>query len=107
MQLTRRFSHGLLVTVNYTWSHGLTDAQVDRNLAPQNTYNIPAEYGPSELDRRQIFAASFVYNLPWFQSAHGFRGHVLGGWEVSGIVSAATGTPLTVTTTGIDTAGIT
>jgi hypothetical protein len=96
----------LLFKVDYTWSHALTNNQTDRSTAPQNLYNPNADYGPLQQDRTQIFSADVVYSLPWFRTQQGFTGHFLGGWQVSAIVSAATGLPLTVTTTeSIDPAG--
>jgi hypothetical protein len=102
----RKQMRDLLFKVDYTWSKALTNNQTDRSTAPQNLYNIAGEYGPLQQDRTQIFSADFVYSFPWWREQHGFTGHVLGGWQVSGIVSAATGLPLTVTTAlGIDPAG--
>ncbi len=91
--------HDLLIKVDYTWSKALTDNQTDRSTAPQNVYDIGSEYGPLQQDRTQIFSADFVYTLPWLRSQEGLKGRFLGGWQVSGIISAATGLPLTVTTT--------
>ncbi len=34
--------------------------------------------------------------LPWFHDQHGLVGHLIGGWELSGIYSAASGLPITV-----------
>ncbi len=84
------------ISVNYTYSHGLTTSQTDFT-APQNSYNVPAEYGPDRFDRRHVFNANFIYELPWLQAQQGVEGHLLGGWEVSGIVYAFSGLPLTVT----------
>src|SRR5262249_45226451 len=36
-----------------------------------------------------------AYFLPWFERRNGVAGHLLGGWEISGIVAAYTGTPYT------------
>jgi hypothetical protein len=47
-----------------------------------------------------------VYDLPWFTAQHGLTGHVLGGWEVSGLFYYYTGTPLTVTTSNTDPGGL-
>lgn len=95
-----------LFKVDYTWSKALTNNQTDRSTAPQNLYNPNGDYGPLQQDRTQIFSADFVYSLPWLRSQQGMVGHFLGGWQVSGIVSAATGLPLTVTTTeALDPAG--
>ena len=44
--------------------------------------------------------------MPWFKEQHGFTGHALGGWKVSGLVYYYTGTPLTVTTSNTDPGGL-
>jgi hypothetical protein len=105
-QFQKRWGSSSLFVFNYTWSHNLTDNPSDRSNAPQNTYDIAAEYGPSSLDRRHNITASYVYDLPWFKAQHGFTGHALGGWEVSGLVYYYTGTPLTVTTSNTDPGGL-
>ncbi len=92
----KRFRGNSEISINYTYSHGLTTSQTDFR-APQNTYNIPAEYGSDAFDRRHVFNANFIYELPWLQSQQGLTGHFLGGWEFSGIVYAFSGLPLTVT----------
>jgi hypothetical protein len=97
-----RFSGSSLIGLSYTWSKALTDAQTDRSSAPENVYNIAAEYGPSQLDRRQVFTANYVYDLPFFKNRHDALGYVAGGWEISGLMTANTGLPLTVTTSGLD-----
>lgn len=103
----KRFGSSSLLDINYTFSHALTDAQTDRSSAPQNTYNLRGEYGSSQLDRRHVFTADYVYDLPFFKSQEGFAGHILGGWEASGIVSYFSGLPLTVGTfSNLDPAGL-
>jgi hypothetical protein len=97
-QLQKRFRGSSLLNFSYTWSHNLTNNQTDRSTAPQNSYDIAAEYGPSQQDRRHIFTANWVYDLPFYKTQAGFVGHVLGGWTFSGIFTAQTGIPGTVTT---------
>ena len=92
--LQKRIGAKSFINVNYTYSHALTDA-ISQYATPQNTYDIAAEYGPAEFDRRHIFGANFAYFLPWFERRNGVVGHLLGGWEISGIVAAYTGTPYT------------
>ena len=103
--INKTFGSVSRVTVNYTWSKGLTTNQYDENGAPQNSYDIPAEYGLVSYDRRHILTAHFVYELPFEKAQKGVKGHLEGGWEFSGIVSAVSGLPLTVTTGGVDPAG--
>jgi len=98
----KRFKGGSLIRLSYTWSKALTDNQTDRSSAPQSIYNRALDYGPSQLDRRQILSVDYIYELPFFTSQKGFLGHALGGWQLSGISSFNAGSPLTVTTTGVD-----
>jgi hypothetical protein len=93
--LKKRLSHNSVVNVSYTYSHAFTNADGD-TATPQNTYDIAAEYGPAQFDRRQIFNANFIYYMPFFIEQEGFAGHVLGGWEFSGIVTAYSGLPYSV-----------
>lgn len=96
LNVQKRFTGNSLVSMNYTYSHGITNAQSDFRT-PQNTYDLAAERGESGLDRRQVFNVSYVYEVPFYKSQSGFAGHALGGWELSGIVYAYAGLPLTVT----------
>jgi hypothetical protein len=92
----KRFGANSTVSVNYTWSHALTTNQSDRSSGIQNSSCIRCDYGPASLDRRHVFTADYVYDLPWFRSQQGFVGHLLGGYEVSGIVTVNSGLPFTV-----------
>ena len=94
----KRFRDGSLIDANYTWSKALTNNQTDRSTAVQNVYNIAGEYGPAQYDIRNMFNADFVYALPFFRAQQGFAGHVLGGWQLGGLVYMNGGIPLTVTT---------
>jgi len=99
-QLQKRFAGKSLIDFNYTWSKALTDNQTDRSTAPQNTYNVRGEYGRSQMDRRHIFTADFVWDLPWYKQQKGLIGHLLGGWETSGVIAANSGLPFTVAMSG-------
>jgi hypothetical protein len=91
VSLNRRFSRGLTLGVAYTWSHLLTTNPYDRGLSAYDTYDLKQSYGDSVLNTPQMFVMSYVYDLPFFKSQSGFAGHVLGGWELSGIVTIQSG----------------
>ncbi len=101
-----RFGGGSQANLAYTWAKNLTDNQTDRSTAPQNSYDIRSEYGRASLDRRHILTLNYVYELPFFDKQTDFVGKVLGGWQVSGIITSQTGLPLTVTTSSFDPAGL-
>ncbi len=92
----KKFKGNSLINVAYTFSKNLTTSPGDRWNAPQDTYNIRANYGPASFDRRQILTLNFVYELPFMQAQQGGVGKVLGGWELSGIIAYDGGLPLTV-----------
>ena len=69
--------------------------------APQNYYNLDAEYGVSGYDQPYNSTTSFIWSLPF---GHGHRwGNgvsrgldlLIGGWEIAGIHTVAPGEPVT------------
>jgi len=98
-QLQKRFAGNSMFNISYTWSHGLTTDPADRSTGganlPQVTGDFRGNYGPTVADRRHVLTANFVYDLPFYRSQEGLAGHILGGWEVSGVQTFQTGLPLT------------
>jgi hypothetical protein len=103
--LQKHFRGGTQINLNYTWSHNLTNAGNDFATPQQNT-NLRAEYGPADFDRRHIFGVNFIYEFPWMKSQHGWTGHVLGGWEFSGIINYESGLFMTANGVATDPAGL-
>jgi hypothetical protein len=101
VSLNRRFSHGLTAGVAYTWSKLLTTNPQDRSLAAQDTYNLQDNYGASTLNTPQILVFNYVYDFPFYKNENSLIGHVLGGWELSGITNFQSGQSVTVTQ-GVD-----
>ncbi len=97
VSLNRRVSEGLTVGLAYTWSKSLTNASVDRDSATYNAYNYAMSYGPGTYNTPHVFVASYVYQLPFYKDQRGLVGHLLGGWEVSGITTVESGQSLTIT----------
>ncbi len=88
--LNRR-ARDLTLGVAYTWSKNLTDQYNDRGVANTYTWDPKLDYGNSGLNEPQIFVANFVYKEPFFGEQHGLTGHLLGGWELSGITTFESG----------------
>ena len=104
--LQHRLSGASQFNIAYTWAKNLTDNQNDRSNAPQNSYDIHADYGRATLDRRHIFTANYIYDIPLFAKRHDFVGHAFGGWEISGIVTFQSGLPFSPSTSSWDPAGL-
>src|SRR5215471_4117774 len=59
------------------------------------------DVGRSGYDRLHNFSTNFIYSLPFLRnSTNGLLRTLVGGWEVSGIVSIESGLPLNVTISG-------
>ena len=97
VKTTKRFSGQSYFDANYTWSRALTNAINDYSTAPQNVYNINGDYGRAVYDRTNILTFDSVYELPWYKDQKGLKGHLIGGWEISGLYTINSGLPLTAT----------
>jgi predicted heme/steroid binding protein len=92
---TRRFSGGLQFGASYTLSKSMDNGSNQRDVVP-DTYDTSMLWGPSEFDVRHIFILNALYELPFFKGQSGFIAKTLGGWQISGIYQAQTGTPCSV-----------
>jgi carboxypeptidase family protein/TonB-dependent receptor-like protein len=88
----RRFANGVQFGLSYTLSKSMDDGSNQRDVIP-NTYDAHSFWGPSEFDNRHTLVINYLYDLPIFRHSAGFKGKVLGGWQISGIAQFQTGTP--------------
>ncbi|MBI3679365.1 MAG: TonB-dependent receptor [Acidobacteria bacterium] len=105
--LNKNFGHGLFLKGAYTWSKTLNMADDDgwAGLAFSNWEpELRRNYAPAGYDRRHMFTMAWAYELPVGRGKRlaltGLADKVLGGWQISGIFSAYTGTPFTVSGSG-------
>ncbi len=97
MQLSvRRTVGNLTLSLAYTYSHSIDNSSDRYDNAFVNAYNLASNRGSSNFDVRHNLAISYVYALPFFKQP-GLVHTALGGWQVSGITIAQTGTPFNVT----------
>jgi hypothetical protein len=100
-------SHGLSGFAGYTFSKSLDDASdgIDYNFStvalPQNSFNLPAERGPSNFDTRQRFTAAFTYQIPRL----GTSKRLADGWQLNTIFTAQSGRPVPIANSD-DTSGL-
>ena len=94
LSVNKRFSGGLTLLTNYTFSKMIDDSSGDGDT-PANPYNIRAERAPSDLDRTHRFVTSFVYELPKFSGANPLIRQIFGGWETNGILTLTSGSWMT------------
>jgi len=111
-RLEHRFSTGYQVVIGYTWAHGRGYSAETSGAIPgagtisgiTATVGLPAyyrlNYGDLNRDIRHNFQTTGIFELPfgkdkpWAQN--GPLSQIAGGWQISALLSAFTGTPFTV-----------
>jgi len=103
--MRRAFSHGLLMTANYSWSHeidnGSNGSGDGDNLNPQNPLCLACDRASGAWDARHVFNGNTVYELPFgpgkpMFNHHGIASAVAGNWELTVSALARTGFPVNV-----------
>lgn len=98
IKVDRPLSKGLLFTSAFTWSKSMTCLYVDPLT------EAPERCGRSSDDQTLNFVQSFMYQLPfgsqekWLHS--GVFSKVVGNWQVNGILTASTGSPMSFSAPG-------
>ncbi|HKW35464.1 MAG TPA: carboxypeptidase regulatory-like domain-containing protein [Candidatus Acidoferrum sp.] len=90
----KRFSHGLQFQASYTFSKSLDNASSFESAL--NPLNFNGTYGLSNYDARHRFVFNYVWDLP-IPRYDGFKGKLLNGWEMTGILSFQSGFPIRIT----------
>jgi hypothetical protein len=106
------FSNDLTYQVGYTYSH--TNDSFNSGGSAGDLYNISNpyvgwkyDYGPSAFDHRNVGFVNFVYDIPLLKhSDNKLAKTMLGGWEISGIVTLSSGAPLNIGLNGNNVASI-
>jgi hypothetical protein len=102
----KRMSHGLTILANYTFSKSLDDLPFSEGVSGFDTgystlpLNNPDrhkfDYGPSSFDHTHVFTGSYVWQSPSLKNSGSLIHHLLGEYEFGGIITAASGRPITV-----------
>jgi hypothetical protein len=94
--VNRSFSRGLMGQVAYTWSRAIDNADFTGGIYGfvPNTLDSSSERGRANFDATHNFIASYLWDIPFLRNRRDFIGHILGGWQYSGVVTLRTGLPI-------------
>ncbi len=103
--LQKRYSQGLTLQANFTYSHSLGILSTNQSYTLDNAgnpFNLNSDYGPQFFDRKFTLNVLSSYQLP-FGKGHRFGNNavlsrLVGGWTLSPIWTFGTGLPLQVIT---------
>lgn len=102
VQMNRRYSKGFQYGVAYTFAKSEDSTSDDRDgLVFTNVRDFgngrdyeKFNYAASDYDQRHILTVNYIYDVPFFsKSSNWFARTLLGGWQISGSSSFATGKP--------------
>jgi Carboxypeptidase regulatory-like domain len=106
-------NNDLAFQLGYTYSHtndsfdGITESDGDLYAVSNPYEGWKYDFGPSAFDIRSNLFSNFVYRIPLLRnSANRTVRSIVGGWEVSGIVTALSGAPLNIGLAGQNVASI-
>jgi hypothetical protein len=103
--LRRSFSHGLLVTANYTYSHeidnGSNGSGDGDEISPQNPLCLACDRASGTWDATHVVNGNAIYQLPFGRGKpllndSGAATAILGNWELTTTALARTGFPVNV-----------
>ena len=98
----RRMSKGLSFISSYAWSRSIDDgvgisaASDSSGAFAQDARNLRVERSVSDFDVTHRFVFSYVYDLPFSSIQNKPLHAIVGGWQVTGILTLQTGPPFTV-----------
>src|SRR6266566_30924 len=84
----------------YTFSkalEGANEAAANGNTGMQDPTKLYLERGRTNTDRRHNFVMSTIWNIDYFNGSNSLLRSMLNHWVLSGIITAKSGTPFTVT----------
>lgn len=104
--LQKRYSQGLTLNANFTYSHalgtiGINQAYTEATLNDPNNYKV--DYGPQYFDHKFVLNLLGSYQLPfgkgkpWLHN-NSVLNKFVGGWVLSPILTLASGAPMSVYT---------
>ena len=108
VQVEKRAGHGLNLISSFTWSRNMDSSFATANSiqssgisAPQNIYDLEAEYSHSVTDVPYRFVAGVLYNLPFgkdqrFSTGNQWGDEVIGGWQLNVLPTFQSGFPVSI-----------
>lgn len=107
--LNRRFSGGLTLDAQYTWSHNIgTSGGSNEARTAANNYSFAADRGDNNFDVRHSFNFTSLYEMPFGagkrfgMSANPLVQTIFGNWQLGGVVNSRSGLPIEVLITRPD-----
>ncbi|MFB3826291.1 MAG: carboxypeptidase regulatory-like domain-containing protein [Bryobacteraceae bacterium] len=103
LRAEKRAARGMTLGASYTVGKLIDDCQerFSGRTSLLDPNNLRLSRSIADFDRPQYFVVNYVYELPWGHGKRWLRegpaAAILGNWQVSGITTFASGTPVVIT----------
>jgi hypothetical protein len=98
IELNKRYSSGLQFSTSYMLGKSIdSSSTITLGACLSNPFDVRADRGRSDFDRRHAFVFSGVWSPPVFTDQRGLLGRLFGGWTASGFQTIQSGSPVTPT----------
>ena len=97
VSVAKQFTKGLTFNANYAWQRSINEA------SGYATWNKQPGTGRDDSNREQEIVAYGSYELPFGRNKQfgsnvsGWGNQIIGGWQISPVLTYASGTPFTLT----------
>jgi Carboxypeptidase regulatory-like domain/TonB dependent receptor len=98
IKVDRRFTKGVLINASYTLGRARDFSDDNGGIATPADPKLSE--GPAGFDRKHSFVTSFVWDIPFARNSNRLVRWILDGWQMSGIFSRQSGTPINLTASG-------
>jgi hypothetical protein len=105
VSVRRSMTKNLMFTAVYTYANA-HDIGSELQSSIVDHYNPNYNLGNPDWLQHHNFTVSYLYSLPFYEHKNNFAGHVLGGWELSGVFIFRSGGVNNVNDAGEDLAGL-
>jgi hypothetical protein len=93
-------SRGLAFQAAYTYSRNIgttSNQDSEARFRPiQDFFHPQNEKGVTDSDIPHSLVMNYVWELPFFKNAEGYKKAILGGWQVNGIMTFRSGRPVNI-----------
>ncbi|MEW6732073.1 MAG: TonB-dependent receptor [Acidobacteriota bacterium] len=109
VNVNRRFSNGLQANFSYVYSHAIDEVSdpfrsingvsffpSEALVGPMEVRDFRLERGSADFDIRHRAIINVLYDLPFYRTQQGLKGHLLGGWQINSLVTLQSGHPFTI-----------
>ena len=97
--LKKRFSDNLTFNMNYTWASNMAYSSGDLScclIEPWSLLDLANNRAPTNYHIRHRYTLDFVYDIPVPDGLGRAARHILGDWQIGGILTLRTGNPLRI-----------